>query len=100
MSRLFHNKTNLIEKAKNQATDRLKIPRELVFGECILTLRGNHEVFIENYKGILECSDEFIWICAKELRICIEGQMLCVDYYNNDEMKIIGTINQISFMES
>ncbi|MBQ1171227.1 MAG: YabP/YqfC family sporulation protein [Lachnospiraceae bacterium] len=100
MSRLFHNKINLIEKAKVQATDRLKIPRELVFGECILTLHGNHEVFIENYKGILECNDEFIWISAKELRICIEGRMLCVDYYNNDEMKVIGTINQISFMES
>ena len=42
MSRLFHNKVGLIEKAKKQATDRLKIPRELGCGECILTLRGNH----------------------------------------------------------
>lgn len=100
MSRLFQNNNNMIQQAKKQAAERLKIPRELVFGDCVLTLRSNQELFVENYKGILECTEDFIWISARDLRICIDGQSLRVDYYNNDEMKIIGIINQISFMES
>lgn len=98
MSKLLKNR-NLIDHAKTQVSNHLKIPRELVFGECILTLRGNEELFVENYKGILECTQQFIWISAKNMRICIEGQMLSVAYYNNDEMKVVGKINQISFME-
>ena len=80
--------------------ESLKLPKDSVLGASIITVTGNADILIENYKGILECSEEFVWISAKELRICIEGQMLCVVYYNNDEMKVIGTINQISFMES
>ena len=98
MSRLFHNKVGLIEKAKMQATDRLKIPRELVFGECILTLRGNHEVFIENYKGILECTDESVVIATGRCRIRFQGKHLHVEYYTNEEMKIEGMIQKILFL--
>ena len=97
MSRLFHNKINLIEKAKVQATDRLKIPRELVFGECILTLHGNHEVFIENYKGIIECTPESVIVQTKTCRMHFNGCNLSVDYYTNEEMKISGKIRQICF---
>lgn len=92
MGRLFQKKEKLL-------TNVIKIPKELVFGESVITIRGNHEIFIENYKGILECTNQFVWVSAKNLRIGIEGEELSVGYYNNDEMKVIGTIHQISFME-
>ena len=93
-------RSKLLKQTKEQISDTLRMPKDLAKGEALVSITGQEEAFIENYKGILECSEEFVWISAKELRICIEGQMLCVDYYNNDEMKVIGTINQISFMES
>lgn len=99
MSR-FHNKKNkIIQAARLQMTDTLKLPRELVTGDSVITMRGREEVFVENYRGILECCDTLIWISTKNFRLCIEGRNLCVAYYTNDEMKVTGTIEHISFME-
>lgn len=99
MSRLFHDKNTILNAAKNHMSKTLKIPSELVYGDCIITFRGNHEVYIENYKGILECNETFIWLSAQNMRICFEGHNLIVSYYNDDEMKISGLINQVMFME-
>lgn len=80
-------------------TDTLKLPKELVNGDSVITMRGSEEVFIENYRGILECSETLIWVSTKNFRLCMEGRNLSVAYYTNDEMKVTGTIEQISFME-
>lgn len=88
-----------MQAAKEQMTDTLKLPRELVNGDSVITLRGNGEVFIENYRGILECSEKLIWVATKNFRLCIEGRNLTVAYYTNDEMKVTGNIEHISFLE-
>lgn len=80
-------------------TDTLKLPKELINGDSVITMRGQGEVFIENYRGILECSETLIWVSTKHFRLCVEGKNLCVAYYTNDEMKITGTVEHISFME-
>lgn len=80
-------------------TDTLKLPKELVNGDSVITMCGQSEVFIENYRGILECNETLIWVSTKHFRLCVEGKKLCVAYYTNDEMKITGTIEHISFME-
>jgi len=99
MSRLNRNKNKIIQAAREQMTDTLKLPRELVNGDSVITIRGQGELFVENYRGILECSETLIWISTKNFRLCIEGRNLTVAYYNNDEMKVTGTIEHISFME-
>lgn len=80
-------------------TDTLKLPRELVNGDSVITISGQEEIFIENYKGILECTETLLWIATQNFRLCIEGRNLAVAYYNHDEMKVTGTIEHISFME-
>lgn len=80
-------------------TDTLKLPRELVMGDSVITMRGQNELFVENYRGILECSETSIWVSTKHFRLCIEGIDLSVAYYTNDEMKVTGKIEHISFME-
>ncbi|MGN0132861.1 MAG: YabP/YqfC family sporulation protein [Lachnospiraceae bacterium] len=89
----------IVQAAKEQMTDTLKLPRELVNGDSVITMRGCEEVFVENYRGILECSETLIWISTKNFRLCIEGRNLSVAYYTNDEMKVTGNIEHISFME-
>lgn len=96
MGKLYNR---ILNKIKLNATNNLMIPKEIVYGECIITIRGNDEIYIENYKGILECTDAYIRICAKGFRLLIEGTYLSVSYYNDDEMKIIGNIKHLSFME-
>lgn len=91
-------KPKLFEDAKNHITDTLKLPKDLAKGEALIGLTGREEVFIENYKGILECSPEAVMIATGRCRVRIVGKNLKVSYYTNDEMKVEGFLTQILFL--
>ncbi len=91
-------KTKLFEDAKNHITDTLKLPKDLAKGEALIGLTGREEVYIENYKGILECTPEAVMIATGRCRVRIVGKNLKVSYYTNDEMKVEGILSQILFL--
>ena len=41
------------KKPKEAIAKGLSLPRDVVFGDFIITLTGNQEVFVERYTGIL-----------------------------------------------
>ncbi len=82
---------------KEQVVDSLKLPKDLLLGASIVTLTGNHEAWIENYKGIIEYSDTFVLLQGKTCQICIVGKGLSIDYYTNEDMKISGWITCVRY---
>jgi sporulation protein YqfC len=70
----------------------------MLAGAPIITAIGRNELYIENYKGILEYNSKSIRILTKIGRINIEGKNLNIEYFTNDEMKIIGMIFSIDFV--
>lgn len=89
----------ITKTAKQQMVDSLKLPKDLIMGCSMLSVTGSEEAFIENYKGIIECSPCSILLQTKSCRIHFLGCDLSVDYYTNEEMKISGKIKQICFFE-
>lgn len=87
---------NAISK-KEQVVDSLKLPKDLLLGASIVTLTGNHEAWVENYKGIVEYSDTFVLLQGKTCQICISGKCLSIDYYTNEDMKISGCIECVKY---
>lgn len=73
------------------------LPKDVVLGTSVLTIHGNNEVYIENYQGIIEYTDILIRIKTKERQIRLSGKKLRIEYYANDEMKIIGYISSIEY---
>lgn len=73
------------------------LPKDVVLGASILTIIGNNEVCIENYKGIIEYTDNLIRIQIKEKQIRVRGKKLKIEYYTNHEMKITGIIFSIEY---
>ena len=78
--------------------ETLHLPKDYVLGSAIVTITGNREIFIENYKGILEYTCESLIIQTKTCRIHIRGTGLAIEYYTNEEMKIIGCIEKIHYL--
>ena len=76
-----------------QLIDSLKLPKDMLLGASILTVTGNFDLWVENYKGIIEYTQESII-----LQISISGCGLVIDYYTNEDMKIIGNIRCISYL--
>ena len=80
-----------------QLVETLELPRDLFFGSVILTVTGQEEIIVENYKGILEYTRESIRLQTKTCRLFLSVKNLKIVYYTNDEMKITGFLEQITY---
>lgn len=87
----------LADRWKENLVESLKMPRDLVYQDAVITLTGNSQILLENYRGILEYSHNHILVQTKRCRIRIQGENLEVLYYTNDEMKVSGRFSGISY---
>lgn len=74
-----------------------QLPRDVVMGLPVLYVLGQSELHLENYRGILEYTEEMVRILIKGGQIKVTGQRLQVVYYTNYEMKISGQIKAIEY---
>ena len=95
---MFGKRRNILSSEINQSVVRaFDLPAALAYGSVLVSVTGQNELLIENYRGILEYKDEHIRIQAKDCRILIVGKQLKIEYYTNEEMKIKGFIEQILY---
>mgnify|MGYP002509521732 FL=1 len=87
-----------LSNSKELIVESLKLPKDTMLGAAIVTITGNREAFIENYKGILEYTTESIVLQGKNCKICFEGKRLSIDYYTNEDMKISGSIDTVRYV--
>ena len=77
--------------------DSANFPKDVVLGVPILTLTGHYEVNIENYRGILEYTEQLIRINVRSGQIRITGKSLEINYYTTTDMKITGKVEKIEY---
>ena len=77
--------------------DAANLPKDVVLDVPILTLTGHYEVNIENYRGILEYTEQLIRINVRSGQICITGKSLEINYYTTTDMKITGKVEKIEY---
>lgn len=85
------------EHLKERLVSAANMPKDVVLGASVVTVLGTSEVCIENYRGIIEYTDTLIRIQTKGKQIRLCGKHLQIEYYTNDEMKIMGCICSIEF---
>ena len=77
--------------------DTLALPKDLFLGVPVFTMYGNGELLIENHRGILIYGEDRMVVRARHFPICISGSHLCIDRYDEDSIRVLGRIAQISF---
>ncbi len=85
------------ELRKEALIESLKFPKDICMGAIRVTMTGNREAWIENYRGLLEYTEEQILLQGKTCQVCFEGTGLSIDYYTNEDMKISGCISCIRY---
>ena len=74
--------------------DAANLPKDVVLGVPILTLTGH---YVENYRGILEYTEQLIRINVRSGQIRITGKSLEINYYTTTDMKITGKVEKIEY---
>lgn len=75
----------------------LEIPREVISNTPKITVTGFDEVFIENFKGILEYEDFFARISTEIGNININGFNLKLNQMTDNDILVSGKIENIDF---
>ena len=84
-------------KWKESFVESLELPKDLMYGAVLVSITGRQELLIENYRGILEYTQNHISLQAKTCRVMIRGKNLRISYYTNEEMKITGLIDSVLY---
>lgn len=91
------NTTSRKVSKKELLIESLQLPKDMMMGAFMLSMIGNREAFIENYRGILEYTDTCILLQTKTGQVRFEGTGLMIAYYTNEDMKINGCIASVIF---
>lgn len=73
----------------------LQIPPDLSRKDCILTLCGSGELYLENYQKILEYREDKIRVLTKNGILSVAGKGLVIASYTGEEMYVTGLIREI-----
>lgn len=99
MCGIFMGKDSEREHIREKLAAAASMPKDVVLGASLITVLGTSEVCIENYRGILEYTENLIRVQTKERMIKLTGKHLQIEYYTNDEMKITGRIHTLEFAD-
>lgn len=88
----------MAKNIKNMFTKILELPKEAVIDLPVISIVGNEELTIENYKGVIEYSEEKIRINTTKGVVKIEGRSMFLKQITDDDIQVIGTIIKIEFM--
>jgi sporulation protein YqfC len=82
---------------REKFADTIDISKEIILNTAKITLIGNREITIENYKGITEYTPETIKLIVNPSQIKICGLNLDIKTMSKDFLYITGLINSVSF---
>lgn len=75
----------------------LGLPKEIISKTPKLTITGFEEIFIENFRGILEYEDYFARIKTEIGIISINGFNLKLNQMTEDDILVTGKIESLDF---
>ena len=91
------NRRKDYEQFLEHISGTLSIPKDIIAGQAMISMTGNHCLRVCNYRGIEEYSTESIKLSLGKKSLVIVGNHLLIEYFRKDEIKIVGNILNISF---
>lgn len=94
------NKTKTKQSSKGlkySVTQSLELPKEIMLNLPLLTILGTDEARLENYKNIIEFSDEKIRINTNCGILKLEGKNLIISEITSNDICITGKLLKYEF---
>ena len=94
MKKIFKVNQNIKKKLVNT----LELPKEIIFNLPLITMVGNEEINIENYKGVIEYSPEKIRINTECGVLKINGEKLSFKQITAENIIVTGIIQTLEYL--
>ena len=91
------NRRKEYEQFLESASEHLAIPKDVIAGQAMISMTGNHMLRVINYRAIEAYSTEQVKLSLGRKSLVINGSHLIIEYFRKDEIKIAGNIQNISF---
>lgn len=83
---------------RKNVTEALELPKEIMLNLPLISLIGQEEVTIENYKGILEYDEAQVRIGTAAGILWLQGKGLCLKQLSAECMVVTGRIEKLEFL--
>ena len=83
---------------KRSMSDAFELPREVVLNLPLISLTGREEAVIENYKGIIEYSQDTVRISTGAGVLKIQGKNLLLKHITDEDVSVTGGILKLEFL--
>ena len=83
---------------KEQLSEILSLPKEIILNLPQITLIGHRELSIENYKNIIEFTDERIRVNTASGIIKISGHSLTLKQLTSEQLIVSGGITGLEYL--
>ena len=84
-------------KIADKLSKKIRLSEDILASTPIIMGYGKHRFCVENYRNIIEYTDELIRIQTKTGKIYLLGKNLVIAYYRDDGMCVIGDISSIEY---
>lgn len=91
------HKESVSNGIRERLTQMLELPKETVLNIPKLTIAGNKDMIIENYKGLLEFDSAGIRLGTGMGTIKIRGSGLLIKEMTSEDIIISGVIHSLEF---
>ena len=85
-------------KLSNKIIDTCQLPKDVLSGAAIISMTGNTDLLIENFKNIIKYQPDTLILQCKKNQLHIVGKNLTIEFYTNEEIKITGYITELKFL--
>ena len=83
---------------RKNVTEALDLPKEILLDLPLVTLIGREELTVENYRGILEYSEETVRIGTAAGILQLRGRGLCLKQLSAECMVITGKVEGLDLL--
>lgn len=77
--------------------EAFQLPKDCTLGNMSMVMSGKTQMFIENYRNIIEYTDTSLKIQGKNGKVFISGKSICIESYNADNMLIKGVFKEVKY---
>jgi len=87
------------KKIRQITTNQLELPKDVVFDLPRITVLGSYLVYIENHKGIVQFTPQYLHIRLSKGELKVIGTDLSIRVILPEEIQVEGKIQDIQYID-